>query len=325
MHSSKSLLSTPVPSRSVTPKRKQRVKSLRTFWPMYVMLLPGVLFLIVNNYIPMFGVLIAFKNINYADGILGSPWAGLKNFEYLFKTETAWIITRNTILYNSAFIVLNLVFGVGFAILLNELRSRFLSKLYQSAMFLPFFLSAIVVSYLGFAFLGNEHGYINTVLLPWVGMEPIQWYAEAKYWPFILPLINTWKGIGYFTVIYMAAIVGISDEYYEAAVIDGASKWQQITKITIPLLMPVIIIMTLLQIGKIFYADFGLFYQVPLDAGLLLPTTNVIDTYVYRTFLGTGDIGMSSAAGLYQAVVGFVLVLGSNFIVRKFSKDNALF
>jgi putative aldouronate transport system permease protein len=324
MQLSKALPSTPVPPPSVNPK-KQRLKSLRMFWPMYVMLLPGVLFLIVNNYIPMFGVLIAFKNINYADGILGSPWAGLKNFEYLFKTETAWIITRNTILYNSAFIVLNLVFGVGFAILLNELRSRFLSKLYQSAMFLPFFLSAIVVSYLGFAFLGNEHGYINTVLLPWFGIEPIQWYAEAKYWPFILPIINTWKGIGYFTVIYMAAIVGISDEYYEAAVIDGANKWQQITKITIPLLLPVIIIMTLLQIGKIFYADFGLFYQVTLDAGLLLPTTNVIDTYVYRTFLGTGDIGMSSAAGLYQAVVGFVLVLGSNFIVRKFSEDNALF
>jgi putative aldouronate transport system permease protein len=288
------------------------------------MLLPAALVLLINNYIPMLGIVIAFKKINYTDGILGSPWSGLDNFKYLFKTNDAWIITRNTILYNSVFIFLNLVFGVGLAILLNEIKNKVLPKLYLGVMFLPFFLSAIVVSYLGFAFLSQEHGFINSVLKGF-HIEPMNWYNNPNVWPFILPLVNTWKGIGYYTVIYLAAILGISDEYYEAALMDGASKWKQITQITIPLLTPVMIVMTLLQIGRIFYSDFGLFYQLTLNSGTLFPTTNVIDTYVYRTFLQSGDIGSSSAAGLYQSVVGFVLVLLSNFIVRKFSKENALF
>lgn len=298
---------------------------LRKYWMFYLMMLPAVAILVVNNYIPMFGILIAFKNINYADGILGSPWTGFRNFEYLFKTKDAWIITRNTLLYNASFIVLNLVVPLAFAIMLNEMRSRFLAKFHQTIMFLPYFLSMVVVSYLAFAFMSDEHGYLNTTLLPMLGLDEVKWYFTKEVWPYVLPLVNTWKWVGYYTVIYMAAIIGIDDEYYEAATIDGASKWKQMTRITIPLIMPVIVIMTLLQIGRIFNADFGLFFQVPRESGVLFPVTNVIDTYVYRTFLTVGDIGLSSAAGLLQSVVGFTLVFLSNWIVRRINKDNALF
>jgi putative aldouronate transport system permease protein len=290
-----------------------------------MLLVPGVLYLLLNNYLPMFGIVIAFKDINYAKGIFGSEWVGFKNFEFLFATKDAWLITRNTVLYNAVFIVLHAVVPVAFAIALNELRLRLLARTYQSIMFLPHFLSMIVVSYLGYALLSGEYGFLNKAVLEPLGLNPISWYSEAKYWPFILPIVNIWKHVGYYSIIYLAAIIGIDQEYYEAAHIDGASKWQQITRITIPLLRPVIIVMTLLQIGKIFNADFGLFYQVPLDSGALYPTTQVIDTYVYRALLNLGDIGMSASAGLYQAFVGFVLVLATNYAVRKIDKESALF
>ncbi|NOU67097.1 ABC transporter permease subunit [Paenibacillus sp. LMG 31461] len=289
------------------------------------MLLPASVVLLINNYLPMFGIIIAFKNINLTDGILGSPWIGLDNFTYLFKTNDAWIITRNTLLYNALFIVLNIVIGVSFAIMLNELRSRLLSKFFQSTMFLPYFLSAIVTSYLVFGFLGTEHGFINNTLLPFIGLKPISWYSEPQYWPYILSFVHTWKTIGYSTVMYLAVIIGIDHEYYEAATLDGASKWKQMIHITLPSLVPIIIILALLAIGRIFYTDFGLFFQVPLNSGSLFSTTNVIDTYVYRTFITLGDIGMSTAAGLYQSLVGFVMVFFSNYIVRRINKENALF
>ncbi|WP_258881767.1 sugar ABC transporter permease [Paenibacillus sp. sptzw28] len=298
---------------------------MRKYWIFYIMMLPGILLLLVNNYIPMSGIIIAFKTVNYQTGILHSPWVGFKNFEYLFKTSDVWIITRNTLLYNSLFIVLNLIFPLAFALMLNEMKNRFLSKFHQTVMFLPYFLSMIVISYLVFGFMSDEHGYFNNTLLPALGLEPIQWYFTKEVWPVILPLVNTWKGMGYYTVIYMAAIIGIDDEMYEAATIDGASKWQQMTRITIPLITPILTIMTLLQIGRIFNADFGLFFQVPRESGVLFPVTNVIDTYVYRTFLTVGDIGLSSAAGLLQSVVGFALVFLSNWVVRRFNKENALF
>jgi putative aldouronate transport system permease protein len=300
-------------------------RTMRKYWMFYFMMLPGIVVLALNNYFPMFGILIAFKNINYADGVLGSPWSGLSNFEYLFKTSDVWIITRNTLLYNSLFIILNMIVPLAFAIMLNEMKNRFMAKFHQTVMFLPYFLSMVVISYLVFGFLSDEHGYLNSSVLPALGLEPVQWYFTQEVWPYILPLVNTWKGMGYFTVIYMAAIIGIDDEYYEAATIDGASKWQQIFGITIPLITPIIIILTLLQIGRIFNADFGLFYQVPRESGVLFPVTNVIDTYVYRTFLTVGDIGLSSAAGLLQSVVGFVLVFFSNWVVRRINNENALF
>ncbi|MFD0696152.1 ABC transporter permease [Paenibacillus sp. GCM10027628] len=304
----------------------------RTFWKqmnrykaLWLMALPGILYLLLNNYLPMFGTIIAFKNINYAKGIWKSDWVGFKNFEYLFSTSDAFIITRNTLLYNAVFIVITLICSVSLAIMLNEVRKQLAKKFYQSALLLPYFLSAVIVAYLVYSLLSSEYGFLNKIVLPLFGLDPVSWYNEPKYWPYILVIVNTWKGVGYSCVIYIAAIVGIDSEYYEAAVIDGASKWQQIRHITIPLLMPVITTMVLLSIGRIFYADFGLFYQVPLDSGMLLPVTNVIDTYVYRGLLQLGDLGMSSAAGLYQSLVGFVLVLVSNAVVRKFNRDQALF
>lgn len=289
------------------------------------MLLPGVLYLLLNNYLPMFGIIIAFKNINYAKGILGSDWIGFKNFEFLFSTRDAYIITRNTLLYNFTFILINLICSVGLAVLLNELRHRLAARFYQSIILLPHLFSAVIIGYLVFAFLSADYGYLNNRVLPRLGLEPLNWYNEARAWPYILVIVNTWKSVGYYSIIYLAAIVGLDKDYYEAAVIDGANKWKQFTRITIPLISPVIIIMTLMQIGRIFNSDFGLFYQVTMNSGSLLQTTNVIDTYVYRALINLGDIGMSSAAGLFQSVVGFALILTVNLVVRKISKENALF
>ncbi|WP_371318219.1 ABC transporter permease [Paenibacillus elgii] len=303
----------------------KRIGRSRKYGVLFLMMLPGIIYIVINNYLPMFGVVIAFKDFNYSKGIFGSDWVGFKNFEYLFKTEDALIITRNTILYNAVFILLNLVIALAVAILLHEVKKRFLSRLYQSVILLPYLISMVIVGYLVFAMFSLETGFVNKSILPLFGISEVSWYSEAKYWPYILTFVHIWKSAGYLCVIYLAAIIGIDPEYYEAAVIDGASKWQQIKSITIPLIVPVITVMTLLQIGRIFYSDFGLFYQVPLNAGALQSTTNVIDTYVYRALMTLGDVGMSSAAGLYQSFVGFVLVLLSNYIVRKRNSDNALF
>lgn len=310
-----------VPAKKVSTKLIKFKRSL----PLLIMMLPGLVYLLINNYLPMFGLVIAFKDINYAKGILGSDWIGFKNFEYLFSTRDAFVITRNTILYNGGFIILNTIIAIAVAIMLNEIKNKLAKGFYQSVILLPFLISMVIVSYLGFAFLSEDVGYLNKTILPMLGLDGISWYNEAKYWPYILTFINLWKGVGFLCVIYLAAIIGIDQEYYEAATLDGANKWHQIIHITIPSIMPVIIMMTLLAIGRIFYSDFGLFYQVPMNSGALYDTTNVIDTYVYRGLMQLGDIGMSAAAGLYQSIVGFVLVLLSNYLVRRKSKDNALF
>ncbi|WP_053376033.1 ABC transporter permease [Paenibacillus sp. FJAT-27812] len=300
-------------------------KKMKKYKMLYLMLIPGVVYLLINNYAPMLGVIIAFKDVNFAKGIMESDWVGLKNFEYLFKTEDAYIITRNTILYNMVFIVLNLVVAVALAVLLNELKNRFLPRFYQSVILLPYLMSSVIIGYLVYSFLSMETGLINNTFLPLLGQDGIMWYNDPKYWPYILTFVKIWSTAGYLSIVYFAAVVGIDQEYYEAATLDGANKLQQILKITIPLITPVIIIMTLLQIGRIFYSDFGLFYQVPLDSGVLMPTTNVIDTYVYRALLKNGDIGMSSAAGLYQSIVGFIIILISNYVVKKINPNNSLF
>ncbi len=289
------------------------------------MVLPGLIYLLINNYLPMFGTIIAFKDFNYTDGVWGSGWAGFKNFEFLFSTQDAYVITRNTLLYNAVFIVFNLVLALTVALLLNEIKRRYMQNVYQSVLLLPYLISFSIVGYLVYSFLSMDYGFINSAVLQKLGLPPVSWYMEAKYWPFILVLVNAWKYIGYSSVIYLAAMAGINQEYYEAARIDGANRWKQMTRITLPLIRPVIIVMTLLLIGRIFYADFGLFYQVTMNTGILLPTTNVIDTYVYRALIQTGDIGMSSAAGLFQSVVGFLLVFSVNLLIRKFDRENALF
>ena len=289
------------------------------------MMIPGVIALVVFSYLPMFGIIIALKDINYAKGIIGSPWLGFKNFEFLFKSPDAWTITRNVVLYNIAFIVLGTVCSVAAAIALDRMRNRRAGRFYQAVMFLPYFLSWIVIASLVFSFLSVDLGFINRRIFTPLGMKEVNWYIEPKVWPFILTLVNLWRYTGYNSVIYLASIAGIDPTYHEAAAVDGATSWQQIRHITLPLLSPVVIILTLLAIGRIFFGDIGLFLQVPMNMGPLFPTTNVIDTYVYRTLINMGDIGMSSAAGLYQSVVGFALVLVSNLVVRRIDPDKSLF
>lgn len=296
---------------------------------MLIMVLPATLWFIFFSYLPMAGMVIAFKEYRYSrDGFLASiiqsKWVGLQNFKFLFSTNDAYIITRNTVLYNVFFIVLGLVIAVAMAIMLAEITNKKLAKVYQTGMFLPYFLSWVIVGYFAFSFLSLDKGVVNH-MFSWFGIDPVNWYSDPTYWPIIIVVVFLWKSVGYNSVIYLAAIMGIDKSLYEAAMIDGANKWQQIRNITIPMLTPLITILTLLAIGKIFYADFGLFYQVPRDSGTLYSVTNVIDTYVYRGLKSTGEIGMSTAAGLYQSIIGFVLVITSNGIVRKFNKDNALF
>ncbi|MBD2848180.1 sugar ABC transporter permease [Paenibacillus sp. IB182496] len=296
---------------------------------MLLMVLPGAAWFFFFSYMPLVGTIAAFKEYRFSrDGfwqsLINSENVGWRNFEFLFSTDAAYIITRNTLLYNIAFILIGLVFAVAMAITLSEIVNKRLAKVYQTGMFLPYFLSWVIVGYFVFSFLSMDKGLLNSILSQF-GVSSIQWYNEPQYWPYILILVSLWKMVGYNSVVYLAAIMGIDRSLYEAAMIDGASKWQQIRNITIPLLKPIMIIMTLLAVGKIFYADFGLFYSVPRDSGTLYSVTNVIDTYVYRGLKTTGEIGMSTAAGLYQSVVGFVLVMISNYVVRRIDKDSALF
>ena len=295
---------------------------------LYMMLLPGTLFLIVFSYLPMAGIIIGFKDFRYYGNIFQSisqsDWVGLKNFQFLFSTPNAYIITRNTVLYNMAFIFLGLVASVFIAIVVNEMKNRVVSRFYHATYFLPYFFSWVVVGYVIYSLLNMQYGLLNTRLLPLLGIEPVSWYTEPKYWPIILTLINLWKNTGYNSIIYLAAITAINGEYFEAAELDGATRWQQIKMITIPMIKPQMIILSILAVGRIFSADFGLFYNVPLGSGTLFPTTSVIDTYVY-TVLRSGEYGMATAAGLYQALVGFVLVLITNAVVRKLNPDYSLF
>lgn len=293
------------------------------------MALPGIVWLLILAYLPMAGNIIAFKDYRFhPDGffasVLTSDWVGWDNFKFLFSTSDAWVITRNTILYNFVFIVLGLFFAVTFAIVLSQLVNQKLAKVYQTGMLFPHFLSWVIVSYFVFTFLSMDRGFLNNIL-HWFGAESISWYNEPKYWPFILTFTNLWKNVGFSSIIYLAAIAGINKDYYDAAMVDGANKWQQIRHITLPALTPLMVILTILEVGKIFRADFGLFYQVPRDTGTIYSVTNVIDTYIYRGLMQLGDIGMTTAAGLYQSVVGLILVLLTNYIVKKIDEDNALF
>lgn len=307
---------------AMTMKKKEDWK--RTI-PLILIALPGIVYLIINNYIPMAGLFVAFKKYNFMKGLFGSDWCGLKNFEFLFATRDAWIMTRNTILYNLAFIIVGTVFAIAIAIMLCELGKRLRVKFFQAALLMPNLLSWVVIGFIAFAFLSAETGFINKTILNALGKEPVTWYMEPSAWPFILILVNLWKNAGYQSIVYMASISGIDKSLYEAAAMDGATKMQQIFKITLPLLKPTIITLTLMSIGRMFYSDFGLFYQVPQNSGALFSVTQTIDTYVYRGLMESNNIGMSAAAGFYQSVVGFILVLLANWTVRKIDSDNALF
>lgn len=307
--------------------RAKRAGRMKHWLPVFLMMAPGLIYLFINNYIPMFGLVSAFKQVNFVDGIYKSPWADpwYKNFVYLFSSKDAWVITRNTILYNLAFILVNNVLGILIAIFISDVQNKRAKKIYQSAILFPFLMSMVIVSYIVFALLSNENGMLNKSILPMLGMEPVSWYAEPGAWPVILVLVNFWKGVGYGCLIYIASIAGIDRQIYEAAQIDGATRWQLIRKITLPSLVPSVITLVMLNISKIFFSDFGLFYQVPQNSGAIYSTTNTIDTYVYRALLQQNNPSMSAAAGFYQSIVGFILVVSVNALVRRFSRENALF
>ena len=304
---------------------ESKKKKISVNWALYLMLVPGFLYMLFNNYIPMTFTVIAFKKFNFQKGIWGSEFNGLENFKSLFSTRDSWIILRNTIGYNLVFIVVSLLIGLTLAILLDELASRRGKRLYQMSYLIPYMISITVVSYIVYAFLSTETGFINNGILKILGNDKISWYSQPKYWPFILVTVNQWKWLGYNTIIYYSSVISIDSGYYEAATIDGAARFQRIWYITIPLIRSTIITMTLLQLGSIFRTDFGLFYQVPMDSSALMNVTNTIDTYVYRGIKSVGTLGMSSAAGLYQSVVGFVLILVMNGIVRRIDKESAIF
>lgn len=289
------------------------------------MALPGILYLLINNYIPMYGVIIAFKKLNFQKGIFGSEWNGLNNFRFLFATKDAWLITRNTILYNVAFFIIGTVLAITIAILINEIRNKYASKIYQSLTLLPFLMSWVVISYLVYAFLSGEVGLINKSILEPLGLDKVRWYQEAAYWPYILIFVNTWRNIGYSMIIYLSSVVGISPDYFEAAKLDGANKWRQITNITLPLLKPTIMTLFILSVGQIFRSDFGLFYQIPRNSGPLYSVTRTLDVYVYQALMKNSDYAMSSAASVYQSIVGFVLLLVANHFIKKFNSDSGLF
>ena len=291
---------------------------------------PGALWLLLLRYLPMFGIVLAFKDYRafkpntFWNNIAKSDWVGFKNFEFLFRSPDTGRMIGNTLLYNITFILLGLVIAVAFAIMLSELTNRFAAKTYQTLMFFPYFLSWVVASYFLLAFLDTTSGMVPN-LQKIAGQEVIDWYQSPGYWPALLIGANLWKNIGYSTVLYLAAITGIDRTQYEAAAVDGATKWQQIRHVTLPNLRTMIIILFILNVGKIFNADFGLFYNVPLNSGSLYSTTQVIDTYVYRAYMNSGSVGMSSAAGLLQNVVGFACIIAANTIVRRFDPDSTLF
>ncbi|GIO41226.1 MULTISPECIES: ABC transporter permease [Paenibacillus] len=291
---------------------------------LYVMAVPGLLFFLIFSYLPIYGITIAFKDYNFSKGITGSEWVGFKNFDYFFTSDDFWIVLRNTLGLNLLFIVFTTITAVLIALMFNEIRNKYFKRISQSLIFLPYFMSWIVVGMIVQSLFGGEEPMINA-WLQGLGMEPVNWMFEAKLWPAILTVIRVWQGAGYLSIIFLAAITGIPEDMYEAARIDGASKLQIMLRITLPLLVPTIMIMTLLSVGKIFNGDFAMIYAIIGDNSLLYPTTDVIDTFVFRSMRQLHDFGMSSAVGLFQSVMGLLFVLAANWVTRRVSKESALF
>lgn len=299
-----------------------KVKTFKTNLPLTILALPSIAFLFVFCYIPLYGLLIPFKDYKVSKGILGSKWVGLENFKFLVKSHDALRATANTVLYNVVFILVGTTICICIALMLYEM-SRKVVKASQTLLLLPYFLSWVVISYALRAFLDMDYGMLNKVRETF-GLSPIMWYNEPKYWPGILLIAHVWKGMGYTSLIYYAALMGTDEQIYEAAIVDGAGRLKQIWYLSIPSLMPMISMMLILNIGKIFNSDFGMFFNLTLDSTLLYPTTDVLSTFTYRALMEMGDIGMSSAASFYQSVVGFILVLVTNAVVKKISPDNAM-
>ncbi len=305
--------------------KKPVTKLIKKYWPFYVMSLPAIIYFFINNYLPMTGLILAFEKYTLKGGIFGSEKVGLDNFKFLFKSSDAWIMTRNTILYNLAFIILGTVVAILVAYLLHEIKANVARKIYQTVILFPSLLSIIIVSYLANAMLAGDTGYINTHILTPLGFETISFYSEQIWWPFILIFIHLWQITGTSCILYLANMSAIDPGLYEAANLDGANRFESFMNITIPSLIPTIVTLTILSVGKIFNSDFGLFYQVPMNSGALMDVTQTIDTYVYRGLMNTANMGMSAAAGFYQSIVGFGLVMITNAVVNKLSSENAMF
>ena len=311
------------PRRRVSPGNRKK-----TFW-LDTMVLPGAVWLLLIRYLPMFGIVLAFKDYKaqrpntFWNNVLKSKWVGLDNFKFLKSPDTA-VMIRNTLGYNIVWIILGLVISVTFAVMMSELSGRFMAKTYQTLMFFPYFLSWVVASYFVLAFLDPTSGMIPAIQKS-LGLKPTQFYMDTTWWPMILTISNLWKNVGYSSVLYLAAITGIDTTLYEAAAVDGATKTQQVWHVTLPGIRPMIVILLIMSVGKIFNADFGLFYNVPQNSGPLYPVTQVIDTYVYNTYANTHNLGMSAAAGLLQSVVGCICIVVTNQIVRKIDADSSLF
>lgn len=304
------------------------VSDVRKYYGLLLMALPTVILIFLVKYLPLPGMWLAFVKFRHQGGgffynLFHSEFIGWGNFKFLFSGADTWLMFRNTIGYNLIFIFLGLVVTVTVAIMINEMLSERLKKTFQTFMFLPYFLSWVVISYMALSFL-SESGIVNDLLVA-LGREPISFYFEPKYWPFILVAANLWKGIGYGTVVYISALKGLDKALYEAAAIDGATKWHQIRYITLPLIKPLMVILTILAVGGILNSDFGLFYHLPKDSGPLFAATHTLDVYVYKTFLLSGNVGLSAATGVFKSVVGFGIVLTTNAIVRKIDPEQSLF
>lgn len=316
-----------------TPRRleSQRFSKYKKTLVLLTMVAPAAIWLLLLRYLPMGGIILAFKdykvnprNPSFISNLINSKWVGIDNFKFLFKTDAAWLMIRNTLAYNVVFIILGVVIPVAFAIMMNEFTKQYVKKAYQTMMFFPYFLSWVVVSYFLNAFLDAQYGMLPAAQKA-AGEAVTSWYTTPGPWPYILVFANLWKNVGYSTVLYLAAITGIDASQYEAAAMDGATKWQQVMYVTLPHLRTMIAILFIMNVGKIFASDFGLFYNVPMQNGALFSVTQTIDTYVYRAYIATGDPGMSSAAGLLQNVLGFVCIMTANSIVKKIDADSAMF
>ena len=308
-------------------EKRSLIDSIKKRSPLYVMLIPGVLYLIMFNYLPMFGMILSFKKINFRDGILGSAWCGLDNFRYALSSPSLLTALKNTILYNIVFLFIGMALSILLAIMLDLLWGKLSKKVYQTIMIMPYFLSWVIVSYLVFGFLSMESGVVNNTILPLFGMDKINWYMEPKYWPAILIIVYFWKNWGYSSILYTSALSGVDVQLYEAADRDGASVPQKLWNITLPAIKPIISMMLILKVGSILTTDMGLFYQIPLNTPQLYNTTNVISTYTYNLMTGSGanTLGMASATSMLNSLVGFVLILISNGIVKKLDSDGAIF
>ena len=293
--------------------------------PLYIMALPTIIFLLMFCYAPMFGLVMAFQDFKVDKGFFGSQFVGFQNFKFLFSSTDAWVITRNTVCYNLVFIVVNTSLAIVMSLMLSELHSGKLAKTLQTVYMLPYFLAWTVVAIVLSGFLDRGYGLVNKIIQALGGKGKTDWYKERELWPWLFVALNAWKGVGYSTVLYLAVISGISNDYYEAAVLDGATKMQQARYITLPHLRTVMCITLIMSLGSIFRGDFGLFYSVTKDNGRLYPVSDVIDTYIYRSLTTMSNAGMTAAAGFYQSVVGFITLITANWVVTKIDADSAMF